>query len=230
MLTLLARLCSSTSARSGGPELGRPPWPNPGSATVTRNIVFQEVLWLSMYTLSRPMRSLCPRTFCAKHGLATSFSLRTVCDRTGPIFWLNSCFVIVTLNIKHWWKHCSYEDAEWFHTKCWPVEFCCYQPQLISFLNNTCNNFQIWKCKCTNLLHCNRVDQLHRNSDCILQTSELGITAPISFQFICHHKTIHAKRWIAWKILYVIWNGAISDWLDRHLAFWRSLKSSLFER
>ena len=26
----------------------------------TRNIVFQEVLWLSMYTLSRTMRSLCP--------------------------------------------------------------------------------------------------------------------------------------------------------------------------
>ena len=39
----------------------------------TRNIVFQEVLWLSMYTLSRTMRSLCPQTFRAKHGLTTSY-------------------------------------------------------------------------------------------------------------------------------------------------------------
>ena len=38
----------------------------------TRNVVFQEVLWLSMYTLSRTMRSHWPQTFCAKHGLATS--------------------------------------------------------------------------------------------------------------------------------------------------------------
>ena len=42
----------------------------------TRNIVFQEVLCLYMYTLSRTMKSLCPppQTFRAKHGLATSFS------------------------------------------------------------------------------------------------------------------------------------------------------------
>ena len=38
----------------------------------TRNIVFQEVLWLYMYTLSRTMRSLCPQTFNVKHGSATS--------------------------------------------------------------------------------------------------------------------------------------------------------------
>ena len=38
----------------------------------TRNIVFQEVVWLSMYTLSRTMRSLCPQIFRMKHGLATS--------------------------------------------------------------------------------------------------------------------------------------------------------------
>ena len=38
----------------------------------TRNIVFQEVLWLSMYTLSKTMRSLCPQKFHGKHGSATS--------------------------------------------------------------------------------------------------------------------------------------------------------------
>ena len=38
----------------------------------TRNIQFQEVFQLSMYTLSTTMRLLYPQTFHVKHGLATS--------------------------------------------------------------------------------------------------------------------------------------------------------------